>query len=286
MTQGGSETGVTRAAALGDYLRARRGLVRPEDVGFVPEDGRRVAGLRRTEVAALADVSADYYLRLEQGRDQRPSEEVLAGIGRALRLDEHAVDYLFRLAYDVDLFPAERRPLDTGRPAPAGRSVPDTTLLDHWSDTGAYITDGNRDIVASNALARRIGGGLLDVGRNDVLGYFDDRVRSIAPEWEVSAPAVVAALRYSSDPSSPRLQTIVEDLTARSPLFARLWARHDARPLAGGPLRASIDDFGTVELQYQHLLVPDWPGRQLTTVFAERGSPGAAVLAYLAARAD
>lgn len=276
----------TRAAALGQYLRARRGLVRPEDSGFAPEDGRRVAGLRRIEVAALADVSADYYLRLEQGRDQRPSEAVLASIGRALRLDEHAMDYLFRLAYDVDLFPAEHPSAGSHPSETAGPPVPDTTLLDHWSDTGAYITDGNRDIVASNALARRVGGGLLDVGRNDVLGYFDDRVRSIAPAWEASAPGVVAALRYSSDPSSPRLQTIVEDLSGRCPLFARLWARHDARPLAGGPLLASIDDFGTVELQYQHLVVPDWPGHQLTTIFASPGSSGAAVLAYLAARSD
>jgi transcriptional regulator with XRE-family HTH domain len=277
---------ITRAAALGRYLTTRRGLVRPEDAGLPHEDGRRVSGLRRTEVAVLADVSADYYLRLEQGRDQRPSEAVLAGIGRALRLDEHAMDYLFRLAYDVDLFPAEQLPSDAQQPSSAGRPVPDTTLLDHWSDTGAYITDGNRDIVASNALARRVGGGLLDVGQNDVLGYFDDRIRTLAPQWEAYAPNVVAALRYTSDPSSPRLQEIVDELTRRSPLFTRLWARHDARPLAGAPLRASIDGFGTVELQYQHLVVPDWPGHQLTTIFAEPGTPGSAVLAYLAVRTD
>ena len=84
--------------ALGDYLRSRRGQVRPEDVGLVPGARRRVQGLRREELATLAGVSSDYYLRLEQGRDKNPSAQILDALARALRLDIKATEYLHQLA--------------------------------------------------------------------------------------------------------------------------------------------------------------------------------------------
>jgi len=84
--------------ALGDYLRARRGQVRPEDVGLVPGARRRVQGLRREELATLAGISSDYYLRLEQGRDKNPSAQILDALARALRLDVKATEYLHQLA--------------------------------------------------------------------------------------------------------------------------------------------------------------------------------------------
>lgn len=224
----------------------------------------------------LAGVSEDYYLRLEQGRDQRPSEEVLRSLGRALRLDEYALEYLFRLAYDVELFQEH--------PAPSLSHQAKLDLLAHFTDTGAYVTDGNRDIVASNTLARRIGEGFLDAGGNDLIAFFDDHTRAIAPGWEAGAAVMIAALRFNSDPNSPRLHEIVEELSARSPLFARLWPRQDARPLANGVARALIDGFGEVDLYYQHLAISDWPGHLLTTIFGQPGTRGPAILAYLAAK--
>lgn len=265
---------VTRATVLGEYLRARRGLVAPGDVGIPVDTGRKVTGLRRSEVAELAGVSENYYLRLEQGRDQRPSEQVLGALARALRLDHYATEYVFRIAYS-ELSSEETR------------SAPDESLLEllnHWRQNPAYITDGNHDIVASNALAGKVGRGFLDVGRNNVVAYFSDHTQEVAIDWEESAAHVAAALRFHSDPLSPRLQQIVAELSAASPVFATLWPRHDAWPLADGIARHAVDGFGLVDLHYQNLAIPGRPGHVLTTIFAEPNTPGVAVLAYLAAQ--
>lgn len=264
---------ITRASVLGDYLRARRGLVSPESIGLAADPGRKVPGLRRSEVALAAGVSENYYLRLEQGRDQRPSEQVLLALARALQLDHYAIEYMFRVAY--------------GEYPPAPASEPDESLvalLEHWRHTAAYITDGNHDIVAANDMALRIGRGFLDVGQNNVVSYFSDHMRTIAKDWETSAAHMTASLRYHSDPLSPRLQQIVGELSAASPTFARLWARHDAWPQADGVTQAMFDGFGVVDLQYQNLEVPGRPGHVLRTTFAPPNTPGAAVLAYLAAQ--
>ncbi|MGA1837918.1 helix-turn-helix transcriptional regulator [Herbiconiux sp. 11R-BC] len=263
------------ASALGEYLRARRGLVQPADAGIVPEPGRRVSGLRRREVAELAGVSADYYLRLEQGRDQRPSEQVLTAIGRALQLDPHAMEYMFRLAYGPG---ADEPP----RSAAPGEDL--LALLEHWADTPAYITDGNHDIVASNALAHRIGHGFLDVGGNNVVAFFDAHTRAVADDWENSAAQLAAALRFDSDPASPRLAEIVSQLTAADPEFERVWRRHDARPLSDGVAQHYLEGFGSFPLRFQNLTIPGYPGYILTTMFAEPDTVGVAVLAYLAAQ--
>ena len=265
---------VTRTSVLGEYLRARRALIAPESIGIVPASNRKVAGLRRSEVADAAGVSEDYYLRLEQGRDQRPSEQVLLALGRALQLDHFAVEYMFRIAY------AQHSPSDSV----AGPDESLLALLDHWRHTAAYITDGNHDIVASNALARRIGRGFLDVGQNNVVGFFSDHTREIAVDWEESAAHMAAALRFHSDPLSPRLQQLVGELSAMSPTFSTLWPRHDAWPLADGIAQASFDGFGVVEFNVQNLEVPGRPGYVLTTTFAAPNTAGAAVLAYFAAQ--
>jgi transcriptional regulator with XRE-family HTH domain len=265
---------VTRASALGEYLRARRGLILPESIGIDPASRRKVTGLRRSEVAEAAGVSENYYLRLEQGRDQRPSEQVLGALGRALQLDRFAIEYMFRIAY------GEHPP---STPA-AGADESLAALLDHWQHTAAYITDDNHDIVASNALARSIGRGFLDVGHNSVVGFFSDHTREIAVDWEASAAQMTAALRFHSDPLSARLRELVEELTALSPTFARLWPRHDAWPLADGVTQATFTGFGVVDLHYQNLEIPGRPGHVLTTIFAEPNTPGVAVLAYLAAQ--
>lgn len=265
---------VTRVSALGEYLRARRGLIAPESAGVAAEPGRRVTGLRRSEVAALAGVSENYYLRLEQGRDQRPSEQVLGALARALQLDRYATEYLFRVAYDEP-------------EADEAVVVPDESvieLLTHWNRNPTYITDGNHDIVASNALARRVGAGAFEVGGNTIVAFFGERGREAAVDWEASAPHMAATLRYHSHPDDPRLQQIVAELTASSPVFAEVWPRHDAWPLAGGTSRYPVEGFGLVELRHQNLAIPGRVGHQLTTIFAEPGTPGVAVLAYLAAQ--
>jgi len=118
---------------IGEYLRARRELVRPEDVGISDLGGRRrVAGLRREEVAMLAGVSSDYYVRLEQGRDQHPSAQVLDALARALQLDDDATAHLHRLAN-----PPTRRRRKTARLAKVPTGI--LQLIASWSQTAAYV---------------------------------------------------------------------------------------------------------------------------------------------------
>src|SRR6476660_7005256 len=133
---------------LAAFLRARRELLKPADVGLPNSDRRRVEGLRREEGAMLAGMSTEYYLRLEQGRDHQPSDQVLDGLARALQLDEDASSYLRALA----------------RPAPRrrGRSVPERcdpavqTLIDSWRLTPTFVVNRNMTILASNHVARAL----------------------------------------------------------------------------------------------------------------------------------
>jgi len=268
----------TNRTLLGSYLRARRSLVQPEDVALPRERNRRVDGLRRQEVAALADISPDYYLRLEQGRHQQPSEQVLAAIGRALLLDEDAMDYLLRISR-----PVGRTTRRSAYPA----AKPDegmTCLLECWSHTPAVVIDRNQDVVTANRLAAALGGGHLDPGNNLVLSTFEPVVRTSAEEWEDSAHRAVAALRFHADPDDPRLREIVGSLSHRDADFRRIWARHDARPQRSGRLRSHIDGFGFVDLRFQNFSVPGHTGHTLSTFYADPDSRGAVALTHLGDR--
>jgi transcriptional regulator with XRE-family HTH domain len=263
---------------MGEYLRARRALLDPEAAGFPVDRHRRVTGLRREEVAQLAGISPEYYLRLEQGRDHLPSAQVLNAIADALQLDDDARVYLERLA----------RP----RPRSAARSVPlreDLSLVRHlfaqWTHTAAFISDRNLDVIHANHLAEELGQGYLSAGSNPLLTLFAPGVRERHPDWEGNVARVVAALRMSSDPLDPRLQQIVGGLSMQSPDFRRIWARQDVAVLPGGTCTVHVAPFGPTELVCQNFAVAGHPGCTMTTIFAAPGSPGVSVLAYLASRA-
>jgi transcriptional regulator with XRE-family HTH domain len=134
------------ANALGRYLRVRRALVRPDAAGVPGQGSRRVPGLRREEVAFLAGVSSDYYVRLEQGRDRHPSDQVLLAIARALQLDEDATAYLVQLAK-----PPSRRSKRARRPEKVSDGI--RTLISSWPLTAAYVHGRYADILAANTLA-------------------------------------------------------------------------------------------------------------------------------------
>ena len=131
---------------IGEYLRARRELVQPEEVGLPNLGRRRTPGLRREEVAMLAGVSADYYIRLEQGRDQHPSAQVLDALARVLQLDEHASAHLHGLAQP----PAQRRRRSSRPERPPAAIV---QLIMSWPATPAYIFGRYLDVLAANPLA-------------------------------------------------------------------------------------------------------------------------------------
>ncbi len=204
--------------ALGMFLRARRNVCQPEDHGIFREEGRRVPGLKRDEVARLAGISAEYYLRLEQGRSTRPSDQVLHSLARALHLDAESRQYLFRLA--------------SGDVRSAYVASEDSIaridrILRPWMHAPAYVTDCNRDIIASNPLATVFGNGGLTVGANVAAYIFTDRMKkTLGDAWEEMARGTLAGLRRDAEPFSPRLNEIVDQLSGDRD-FTRLWARHD-----------------------------------------------------------
>ena len=264
------------AVALGEFLRARRHVCQPEDVGITRDPGRRVPGLRRDEVARIAGISPEYYLRLEQGRGSRPSDQVLNALARALRLDDDSRQYLFRLA-SGDL---PRAPLPD-----AGSAERIARILGHWTHTPAYVSDTNRDIVASNPLATALGNGGLAVGSNVVLDLFVGRMKSTLVEWEAMTRSTVAGLRRDADPTSPRLAALIDELSANDD-FVRMWARYDVSGPEDARIHMEIENVGMLEVELQNLAVRSMPGYLLTVLSAPPNSLASAVFASLAASAS
>jgi transcriptional regulator with XRE-family HTH domain len=263
---------------IGEYLRARRELVQPEDVGL-PRPGarRRVPGLRRAEVAILAGVSAEYYMRLEQGRDQHPSSQVLDALARALQLDEDATAYLHRLAQPG----THRRPR-----RPRSERVPATVtgLIDSWDLTPAYIQGRYTNVLAVNTLAAALAP-FYAVGTNLLRAAFlDPRVRDMHPGWEHTTESMVAGLRATIGPDTDDLQLneLIGELSVRSDRFRSLWARHDARPKPPGPTLMDHPQLGRLELHYHRFPIPATEGQEIVLYHAERGSRTAQSLALLA----
>lgn len=259
--------------ALGEYLTARRALVQPQDVGIRMSGVRRVPGLRREEVAMLAGISSDYYLRLEQGRDRHPSLQVLEAIARVLQLDDLATRYL------VDL--AQERPRAAGRRA---REVVPTgirRLLDALQQP-AFVEGRYLDVLAANSLATALSPNFA-VGRNRVRDFFlDERDRSFYVDWDQAAPGIVAGFRAvaASDMRDPRFVQLVGELSLASEPFRRLWARHDVRLRAGGATRMRHPELGDLELHREKLGISGTD--QLLVIYhAEPGSHTAGLLSLM-----
>lgn len=268
-----------KSGPLGEYLRARRELVQPEDVGLPRQARRRVPGLRREELAMLAGISGDYYLRLEQGKDLHPSAQVLDALARALRLDHVSTTYLHHIA--------RQRPRDAN-PAAVER-VPVGTLefLEILDRTPAFVQNRYMDVLATNALAPALSPN-FSVGTNLLMAAFLDPSDSqLFRDWDQVAQDVVAGIRplVGEEINSPRLAEMVEELSARSEHFRRLWARHDIRPKIGGTRRLNHPQLGDIELRHEKLLIAGTDGQMLVVYHAQPGTGPADALALLAAPA-
>ncbi|MET8804320.1 helix-turn-helix transcriptional regulator [Streptomyces sp. NPDC004546] len=266
-----------RTNALGEFLRARRALVRPEDVGLPGGGLRRVPGLRREEVAMLAGISSDYYLRLEQGRDRNPSGQVLQAIAGVLRLDADATSHLVGLAQD--------------RPSPGVRSgrrtqrVPASLLqlIDGWPRNPAYIQNRYTDCLAANALATALTPNYRR-GVNLLRAVFlDPAERELRRDWEDLTEEGVAVLRSEAgaDADDPRLRDLVGELSLRSERFRTLWARHEVRPRRGRVSHLTHPQVGDLDLQSEKLSVDGTDGLTLVVFHAEPGSRSAELLDIL-----
>lgn len=267
---------IPRASPLGDYLRARRAATRPEDVGVRSHTVRRVPGLRRDEVAALAGISQEYYLRLEQGRDRTPSDQVLHALARALHLDDAGSQHLRRLV--------STQPSDIAAEEAAVSIDAMSAILDSWPNTPAYILNSRHEVVLSNALARWVVPLGLEVGRSipEVVFTFPE-VRSL-PTWPALADRTARRLRFYGHPYDPRLHQTAAKLSAIDSTFRELWERHEVDPYYDGDVRPFIEGHGQVPLRHQTFVVPNTPGYLLCAYHAAPGSDSAAALTDLANR--
>ena len=270
---------VTAANTLGEYLRARRELVDPRDVGLRVAGVRRTPGLRREEVATLAGISADYYLRLEQGRDRNPSPQVLESLARVFGLDATATQYLLGLAAVRPARPQRGRPRQQQVPRGIRQLLAALNLP-------AFVESRMFDVLAANDLATALSPGIRP-GENRLRSMFlDPAERDLYPDWDRAIGGLVASFRASigTDNDDPRVAQLVGELSLASDAFRKLWARHDVKALAGGEARMRHPEAGLLELRREKLPVGDSGGQLLVIYHAEPGSESARALSRLVAR--
>lgn len=251
---------------LGEFLRARRELTSPQEHGL-PVGRRRVPGLRREEVAMLAGISAEYYIRLERGRDRHPSAQVVEALARVLFLDAESTAYLGELATDRPRIPRpERRD---------GTTAAVQRLLASLTDAPAVVLDPFLAVLAHNRLAALLHGS-TPPGGGDMLRdvFLDPTAPDRYPDWAEVAAETVASLRAtaSQHPDEARLIRVVGELSVRSPEFGRLWARHEVRAKSSGTKRMISPAVGLVELTWETLSVTSAPGQLVVAYWAEPGS--------------
>ncbi|MFJ3823632.1 helix-turn-helix transcriptional regulator [Streptomyces nodosus] len=266
---------------LGEFLRTRRTRLRPEDVGLEPGPRRRVAGLRREELALLAGVSSDYYQRMEQGRDVRPSEQVLDALARALNFSAEETRHLHSLAAATRIparLPRSYEPED----------VPDTTIrLLHTMASPALVIGRFLDVLAWNPL----GGALLGEftrrpqrERNLLALFLRPEADRTCPNRAATVAELIGMLRtqVAADPRHPRAVELVGELAVRSDEFAAVWALHDVAEPTRGRMRLSHPQVGELNLDWDAYPIPGNPGPALMVCTAPEGSPDAGRLHLLA----
>ena len=272
--------------SLGEFLRARRAQVDPHDVGLPWVGGRRrVAGLRREELAQLAGVSASYYTRLEQGQSVNASDAVLDAIARALGLDDHERQHL--------------RTLARARPARPSRTVSERVdpltrdLLDSLSDLPALVVGLRLDVLAWNPLAHALLAGHLDRDAVDRpaerpnlarMLFLDCHTRDLYLDWQRKARAVVGNLRLVAGhhPDDPALAALIGELSMKSADFVTLWRDHRVKPCEADSYHLQHPTVGPLTVTQHNLVVARATGQSVCIVTTAAGSPSADTLGLLA----
>jgi len=277
---------VRTRSELGAFFRARRARIRPEDVGLPTGTGiRRTPGLRREELAALAGVSTHYLTRLEQGRETNPSTGVLDALARALRLDADAHAHLYALANEA----AQRTPPRPQTDAPSTQAVrpPVEQLLEQLRPTPACVLDQISDIVAANREAVALFAGLecWPRARWNTIRYLfvHPTAHDLFVDWQETAISTLAHLHAAlANPRSDtaRAYALIEELSASSQEFARVWARYDVYPRRSLPKTLQHPTAGKITLHQEVLNLSD-DGLRLNVYQAQPGSADETALTLL-----
>ena len=270
---------MSNGTPLGDFLRARREALKPQDVGLPEYGRRRVPGLRREEVALLAGVSSDYYIRLEQGRENSPSPQVLEAVAQALKLDAESADHLNRLCLTPSQCPHDRGEAEV--------STQLLQLMDGWEHTPAFVLGPALDILAGNSLATALHSGFETFDNLARNVFVDPAGREFYQEWDRAAHSCVAELRaaYGHDPESARIAEVVEELSAESEEFAGIWRLHDVKSKSQEGKHLKHPDVGDLHIAFAAFTVNGAPHQQLVVYQAEPAGPTAAAFETLRALA-
>jgi transcriptional regulator with XRE-family HTH domain len=271
-------------ADIREFLSSRRARIGPEQAGL-PAYGanRRVTGLRREEVALLAGVSVDYYVRMERGSLGGASDGVLDAVASALQLDEAEREHLFHLARQSGASGAPRR----RRPATVVRSTL-LQVLDAISDAPAWIRNGRFDVLAMNQLARALYAPVLADPRRPAntarFVYLAAEARDFFVDYDQMARDAAAKLRMEAGrhPHDEGLIALIGELSTRSELFRQQWASQDVRLNRSGRKRLHHPAVGQLDLDVESLELPAEPGLRLNIYTAAAGTPTADKLALLA----
>ncbi|MFF2051840.1 helix-turn-helix domain-containing protein [Leifsonia sp. NPDC058194] len=257
-----------------DFLTNRRGRLAPEQVGLIGGGRRRVPGLRREEVALLAGVSSDYYVRIERGSLAGVSPEILDAIAGALQLSDAETEHLHDLARAAAPAPIRRR---TRTAEPTVRpSV--QWMLDAITAAPAWVLNPRKDTLAINALGRALLGPMLDdpatQGNGARFLFLSPASRLFYPDWERSADSTVASMRIAAgqNPHDKGLTDLIGELVTRSDAFRHRWAKHDVRHHRTGPKRIVHPEVGELEFTFEGMDLPGTPGWSLFVFTAEPGS--------------
>ncbi|WP_134730793.1 helix-turn-helix transcriptional regulator [Amycolatopsis nivea] len=261
-----------------DFLVSRRAKITPDQVGLPASARRRVAGLRREEVAVLAGVSTEWYTRLEKGHIGGVSEDVLDAVAHALRLDDDERTYLFDLARSsrpATRAPSRRRDVE----------VPPRVrwLLDSMTMSSAFVRNGRTDVVAGNPLARALFAPMFDSATVDKRGrpniaryiFLDLGARDFFVDWDAACAATAALLRAEAarEARDRALRELIGELCTLSPEFRGLWAAHDVLIRHDGIKRLQHPEVGRLELTFQSLDLP-LPGRAVHDLITYTAEPG------------
>lgn len=256
-----------------EFLRSRRDRVTPEQAGIIGGGRRRVRGLRREEVATLANISVDYYAKMERGDLRGVAPEILEAVAQALRLDEAETDHLHDLARAADPRPPRRRQADqTVRPGLQ-------RLVDAITGAPVWVRDRRMDIVTANPLGMALYRPVLDDadGRGNTARFvfLSPAARSFFPDWEKNADDIVATLRSyaGQNPRDKGLTDLIGELVTRSDAFRLRWAAHNVRHHRSGVKRINHPEVGDLELVYEAMDLPANPDWFMFGYTAEPGSP-------------